>query len=108
MEGFEVTPETIRKSADELDAARDDVQALFDQFTAAVEQYADAFGGDLIGTAGGLGHGAVMDAATECFTTNIEDLTSLSQALREMADDHEVGDQEVAAVFAKFQGDLGV
>ncbi|GAA2273251.1 hypothetical protein GCM10009853_028820 [Glycomyces scopariae] len=107
MGGFDVTPETIRQSADQLDAARDEVQALLDQFTAAVEQYADAFGGDMIGTAGGLGHQACMDAVTECFTTNIEDLTGLSQALREMADDHEVSDDEIAAVFAQFQGDLG-
>jgi uncharacterized protein YukE len=107
MAGFDVTPETIRRSADELDAARDEVQALLDRFTAAVEQYADAFGGDIIGTAGGIGHQACLDAATECFTSNIEDLTGLSQALREMADDHEVTDQEIAAIFARLQDELG-
>ncbi|RRR98136.1 WXG100 family type VII secretion target [Glycomyces terrestris] len=107
MTGFSVTPESIRRSADELDAARDEVQALLDQFTAAVEQYADAFGGDMIGTLGGIGHQACLDAVTECFTANIEDLTGLAQALRDMADDHEVTDDEIAAVFAQFQGEIG-
>ncbi|NUQ89284.1 MULTISPECIES: WXG100 family type VII secretion target [Glycomyces] len=106
MGGFNVSPETIRQAADQLDAGIEEVQALYDQFTASVEQYADAFGGDIIGTAGGIGHQVLMDAADGCFTTNIEDLTTISQALRDMADDHEVSDDEIAAVFSKLQGDL--
>jgi uncharacterized protein YukE len=106
MSGFDVDPETMRKAADELDAAKDEVQALLDQFTGAVEGYADAFGGDTIGTLGGLGHQAVMDQLTECFTSNIEDLTTLSQAVRDMADDHQSAEDGIAESFSKLQGDL--
>jgi uncharacterized protein YukE len=105
--GMDVDPETMRKSADELDAAKDEVQALLDQFTATVEGYADAFGGDTIGTMGGLGHQVVMDKFTKCFTSNIEDLTGLSQALRDMADDHQSAEDDIAQAFTKLQGDLG-
>ncbi|WP_460498909.1 WXG100 family type VII secretion target [Glycomyces tarimensis] len=106
MAGFDVDPETIRKSADELDGAKDEVQALLDQFTASVEQYADAFGGDTIGTAGGIAHGACVGAVTECFTGIVEDLTGLSEALRAMADDHQATDDEIAQVFSALQGEL--
>ncbi|HEU5126525.1 MAG TPA: hypothetical protein VFU12_00930 [Glycomyces sp.] len=106
MAGFDVDPETMRRSADELDAAKDEVQALFDQFTATVEQHADAFGGDTIGTMGGIGHEAVMEQLANCFTSNIEDLASLAQALRDMADDHQAADDEIAQGFAELQGGL--
>jgi len=106
MADIDVDPETMRQSADELDAAKDEVQALLDQFTATVEGYADAFGGDMIGSLGGVGHQAVMDQLTECFTTNIEDLTTLSQALRDMADDHLNADDEIGQAFTQLQGFL--
>jgi uncharacterized protein YukE len=107
MAGFDVDPETMRKSADELDAAKDEVQALLDQFTATVDQYADAFGGDTIGTMGGIGHQVVMDRLTACFTSNIDDLAGLSQALRDMADDHQTAEDDIAQAFIKLEGDLG-
>ncbi|MCD0445028.1 hypothetical protein LO763_15535 [Glycomyces sp. A-F 0318] len=107
MAGFNVDTETIRRSADELDAAKDEVQALLDQFTAKVEEYADAFGGDTIGSLGGVGHQSVMDALTESFTSNIEDLATLSQALRDMADDHDGDEEEISRSFTELQGRLG-
>jgi len=107
MSGFDVDPETMRRSADELDAAKDEVQALLDQFAAKVDEYADAFGGDTIGSLGGIGHQVVMDGLTEAFTSNIEDLTTLSQALRDMADDHDAAEEEISSSFARLQSDLG-
>jgi uncharacterized protein YukE len=107
MPGFDIEPETMRRSADELDAAIADVQGLLDQFTAAAEQYADAFGGDTIGSLGGVGHQLCMDALTECFTADIEDLTGLAQAVREMADDHEAAEGEIAETFKALHKNLG-
>ncbi|MEV3936644.1 hypothetical protein AB0K52_11780 [Glycomyces sp. NPDC049804] len=106
MAGFDVDPATIRQSADELDAAKDDVQTLLDEFTAAVGQYADAFGGDIIGTAGGIAHEVCMGAVTDCFTGIVEDLTGLSEALRGMADDHQAAEEEITQSFTRLQGDL--
>lgn len=106
MAGLDVSPEDMRKSADELDAARDEVQALQDQFTAALAQYADAFGGDMIGSLAGPAHDECSSAATECFTANIEALTEYSKDLREMADAHEAADGEIAEAFKSVMGDL--
>ncbi|WP_035705108.1 WXG100 family type VII secretion target [Glycomyces tenuis] len=106
MSGFEVEPETMRQSADELDVAKDEVQAMLDQFIGMVEQYADAFGGDTIGSLVGVGHQLCVDKFTECLTANIEDLTGLAQAVREMGDDHETADGEIGESFKKLQGDL--
>jgi uncharacterized protein YukE len=106
MAGLDVSPEEMRKSADELDAARDEVQALQDQFTAALAQYADAFGGDMIGSLAGPAHEECVTTATECFTSNIEALTAYSKDLREMADAHEAADGEIAEVFNAVMGEL--
>ncbi|MEU6248044.1 hypothetical protein [Glycomyces sp. NPDC047010] len=107
MTGFDVDPATMRRSADELDAARDDVQSLLDEFTAAVGQYADAFGGDTIGTLGGIAHEVCMGAVSDCFTGIVEDLTGLSEAVRAMADDHEATEEEVVQSFTMLQSELG-
>jgi len=107
MAGFDVDPETMRRCADELDAAKDEVQALLDEFTAAVGQYADAFGGDTIGTLGGIAHETCMGALSDCFTGVVEDLTGLSEAVRGMADDHDAVEEEVVQSFTRLQGDLG-
>ena len=107
LPGFEIDPDSMRKSAEELDVAKEQVQVLLDQFTAALEQFGDAFGGDTIGSLVGIAHQACVDAVTECFSTNIEDLGGYAQSLRAMADNHEAVDGETAQVFAQLQGELG-
>ncbi|PRY60429.1 uncharacterized protein YukE [Glycomyces artemisiae] len=107
MPGFNVDPESMRRSADELDAATTEVQSLLDEFTAAVEQFADAFGGDMIGSLAGVGHQICVDALTETLTLDVEELTGLAAAVREMADDHETVDGEIAASFTTLGKDLG-
>jgi uncharacterized protein YukE len=107
MPSFDIDPDSMRQAADQLDAAKDEVQALLDQFTGALEQFADAFGGDEIGMLVGTAHQACTDALTECFTTNIEDLTGYAQAVRGMADDHQAADDETAKIFNELLGELG-
>ena len=106
MSGLNITPETMRKSADEIDAARDEIQALLDQFTGALSQFADGFGGDMIGSLAGPAHEECVSTATECFTSNIEALTAYAQDIREMADEHETADSDVAKIFEALQGEL--
>ncbi|MCD0446781.1 hypothetical protein LO763_24490 [Glycomyces sp. A-F 0318] len=106
MSGLNITPETMRQSADEIEAARDEVQALLDQFTAALQQFADGFGGDMIGSLAGPAHEECVTTATECFTSNIEALTAYAQDIREMADEHEAADGDIAEVFKSLQGGL--
>ena len=104
--GLEIEPEAMLQAADTIDAANTEVQALLDQFTAALEQYADAFGGDTVGSLVGMAHQAVVDATTECFTSNIEDITEHSQAVREMAEMHRAADDEMAQAFDGIAGSL--
>ncbi|MCD0442035.1 hypothetical protein LO763_00135 [Glycomyces sp. A-F 0318] len=107
MAGFQIDTESMRQAADRLDAAKDEVQGLLDQFTGALGQFADAFGGDEIGMLVGIAHQACSDALTECFTTNIDELADYAQCVREMADDHEATDAEIAQIFGGLQGGLG-
>ena len=106
MSGLNITPETMRKSADEIDAARDEIQALSDQFTGALSQFADGFGGDMIGSLAGPAHEECVSTATECFTSNIEALTAYAKDIREMADEHEAADSDIAKTFEALQGEL--
>lgn len=107
MPSFDIDPESMRQAADQLDAAKEEVQGLLDQFTGALEQFADAFGGDEIGMLVGIAHQACTDALTECFSTNIEDLTDYAQSLREMADNHQAADDETAQIFSELLSELG-
>ncbi|WP_035738883.1 WXG100 family type VII secretion target [Glycomyces arizonensis] len=107
MADLDLDLETMRSAADEIDAAKDEVQALLDQFTGALAQYADAFGGDTIGSLVGSAHQMVADALTECLTTNIEEIAEYAQAVREMADDHQGADDETAQTFEALLGALG-
>jgi uncharacterized protein YukE len=105
--GFDIDPDSMRQAADQLDAAKDEVQGLLDQFTGALEQFADAFGGDEIGMLVGIAHQACTDALTECFTTNIVELTDYAQCVREMADNHQATDDETAQIFNELLRELG-
>jgi len=99
--------DSIRQGADELDAATEMVEGLFDQFKSSVEGLADSFGGDMIGSLLDLAHQAVMEAINECISTNIEDLLDYANTLREMADNHESTDDDVASIFDQLLAELG-
>jgi uncharacterized protein YukE len=105
--GLEITPESMHKSATDLDAVKDQIQALIDKFNGKVEEYADAFGGDEIGSLLGIAHEACTGALNDCFTTNIEELVQYGQNIREMADDHQATDDEIAKGFEQLLGELG-
>jgi len=99
--------DSIRKGADELDAATELVQGLFDQFKSAVEGLGDSFGGDMIGSLLDVAHQVVMEAISECVSTNIEDLLDYANTLREMAENHENNDNEIASIFERLLAELG-
>ncbi|MFB9658581.1 WXG100 family type VII secretion target [Glycomyces mayteni] len=99
--------ESIREGAQQLDAATETVQGLFDQFKSSVEGLADSFGGDMIGSLLDLAHQVCMEAITECISTNIEDLGDYAKNLREMADAHEDNDAEVERLFKELLAALG-
>ncbi|SDD85923.1 type VII secretion target [Glycomyces harbinensis] len=104
----QIDTDTIRRGAAELDAATETVQGLIDQFKSSVEGLADSFGSDMIGSLLDLAHQAVMEAISECFSTNIEDLQDYADTLREMAENHDNNDSELAEIFRRFLTELGV
>ena len=107
MDSLSIDLESIRKGADQLDQAKDNVRSMFEQFQGGAESLADAFGGDEIGMLLGIAHQACLDAALECFGTNIEDLEDYAVCLREMADNHQAADDETASMFESLLGELG-
>lgn len=107
MNSLDIDLESMRQGADQLDQAKENVRAAFEQFQGAAEALADAFGGDEIGTLLGMAHQACLDAALECFGTNIEDLEDYTLCLREMADNHQAADEETAAIFESLLSELG-
>ncbi|PRY60813.1 WXG100 family type VII secretion target [Glycomyces artemisiae] len=99
--------DSIREGAQQLDSATEAVQGLFDQFKSSVDGLADSFGGDMIGSLLDLAHQAVMEAITECITTNIEDLGDYAENLRQIADTHEENDAEIERLFRAILAELG-
>lgn len=107
MGSLQIDPESMHQSADQLDAAKEEVQAMIDQFNSALQQFADAFGGDEIGMLIGTAHDAITEVMNDCFETNIQELSDYSEILREMADNHQAADDETAQAFDQLLGEIG-
>lgn len=97
MQSIDIDPESLRKGADQLDQAKASVQARYEQFRTEAESLFDAFGGDDIGSILGEAHTACLEAARECFETNIEGLADYAECLRGFADDYQAADDDAAA-----------
>ncbi|RRR99506.1 WXG100 family type VII secretion target [Glycomyces terrestris] len=104
---IDINPDSIREGAQQLDAATEMVQGLFDQFKSSVDGLADSFGGDMIGSLLDLAHQVCMEAITECISTNIEDLVDYANTLRQFAEDHESNDAEIERLFRELLDALG-
>lgn len=98
--------DSFYRAADEFDAAKEEVQELLDQFTGALAQFANAFGGDEIGMLVGMAHEACTEVLNECFTTNIEEIADYAATIREMADNHQATDDGVAEIFNQLLSEL--
>ncbi|MEV4754457.1 hypothetical protein AB0J86_04960 [Micromonospora sp. NPDC049559] len=107
MDPLDVDVDSLRQGADELERAKESVRATFEAFQAMAANYADAFGGDEIGMLLGIAHQACLDAAKECFSTNITELESYAEGLQEMAESFQRTEEAVTASFAKILGSLG-
>lgn len=107
LENLSVDIDALRRGAEQLARARENVQATFDGFRSAVAGFTGAFGGDDIGGLLAEAHSACVDAATECFSTNISELGSYVDDLRRMAEGFERADDEISASLAKLLGALG-
>jgi uncharacterized protein YukE len=105
--GLDLTPELMHRSAADMDAVKEQIQALIDKFNGKVAEYADAFGGDEIGSLLGVAHEACIGALNECFTTNIDEIAQFGLNIREMADGHAANDEEIGKIFDQLLGELG-
>jgi hypothetical protein len=54
-----------------------------------VSGFGEPWGGDEIGMLIGTAHGAVFQAAVECFTDNARELAGHAEGLQRVADNHE-------------------
>ncbi|TDB75928.1 PE domain-containing protein [Micromonospora sp. KC723] len=107
MEPLEVDVDALRRGADQLAQARENVRAAFEAFQAAAGGYADAFGGDEIGMLLSVGHQACVEALAECVGTNLAELDSYVTGLKGMADGYREVEEGVAAAFRSILGKLG-
>ncbi|MEU2611827.1 hypothetical protein ABZ570_09630 [Micromonospora sp. NPDC007271] len=107
MDPLDVDVDSLRQSADELERAKEAVRETFEGFQAMAANYADAFGGDEIGMLLGVAHQACVDAATECFSTNVTELESYVDGLHEMAERFQRVEDAAAASFRRIFGSLG-
>lgn len=107
MDQVRIDVETIRQGARELQQAKDDVHQAFEGFATSLEGYANAFGGDEIGMLLGVAHQACLDAASECFTTNVAELENYADSLNRLADTYQQAEEEATASFKALLDALG-
>ncbi|HEX5598538.1 MAG TPA: type VII secretion target [Micromonosporaceae bacterium] len=107
MDNLDVDIDSLRRGAEELERAKEGVRGTFEAFQAALESYAGAFGGDDIGMLLGTAHQACIEAAAECFSTNLVELEDYVDSLHAMADKYQAVEDEAASSFSQLLGSLG-
>ncbi|MBQ0895490.1 hypothetical protein KBX37_20700 [Micromonospora sp. U56] len=107
MEPLDVDVDSVRRGADELVRAKEDVRQAFEAFQAAVGGYAHAFGGDEIGMLLGVAHQACVDGLTECLSTNLTELENYAADLHAMAEGYRAVEEGVSNSFQSILGKLG-
>lgn len=107
MEPLDVDLDSLQRGAEQLEQAKENVRAVFESFQASLDGYADAFGGDDIGTLLAVAHAACVNAAAECFGTNLDELETYVDGLFGMADRYQRAEEDIGASFARLLGSLG-
>ncbi|MEU5876579.1 hypothetical protein [Spirillospora sp. NPDC047279] len=87
--GFEVSPDRVRSSGLELKSIADRLADAAKQFQAEVAGFGEPWGGDDIGMIIGLAHGAVFEAAVECFTDNASEIMGRAEQVGQVADGYD-------------------
>ncbi|MGC4744081.1 hypothetical protein ACLQ28_00220 [Micromonospora sp. DT201] len=107
MDPLDVDVDSVRRGAEELVQAKEQVGQAFEAFQAAVGSYAQAFGGDDIGMLLGVAHQACVDGLTECLSTNLIELENYAAGLHSMADGYRAVEEGVTDIFQSILGKLG-
>ncbi|WP_018657417.1 PE domain-containing protein [Actinomadura flavalba] len=87
--GFEVSVEGVRSAGNEMRAVADRLAAAVRTFSAEVQGYGEPWGGDDVGMIVGAAHGAIFQAAMECFEAGAEEMGAAAQAVTEIAANYE-------------------
>jgi hypothetical protein len=90
---LKVTVSDIRKAGSELQRVADQLDSQIGSFEGAISGFGEPWGGDDLGMLIGLAHGAVFDAAMECFDNNLSEIEGIAKALGVMADNFESAEQ---------------
>ncbi|MFG1841180.1 hypothetical protein [Micromonospora sp. NPDC049175] len=107
MDPLDVDVDSVRRGAEQLAQAKEQVGQAFEAFQAAVGSYAQAFGGDEIGMLLGVAHQACVDGLTECLSTNLVELDNYAAGLHSMADGYRAVEEGVGDLFQSILGKLG-
>lgn len=86
--GFQVFPDDIGASANELLGLGKSLTGDIDSFQAQTEALTNAFGNDDLGSAIGMIYQVASEAAFESFHDNAEGLSEIGQGLQTMAQDY--------------------
>jgi hypothetical protein len=79
----------IRAAAGQLARVADDFEAKVDGFVGELDGYGEPWGGDDIGLLIGVAHDAVLDAALDCFDSNVATMHTYAENLTAMAGNYD-------------------
>jgi len=107
MSQLDIDPEGLDSSGSQIEGVAERFFSALEQFSAKIEGFSDASGGDEIGGLIGMAHQEVFAAAQECFTEAAQSIADAGADLRDFAKQHTDVDDEIAAIFTQLGSDLG-
>jgi hypothetical protein len=96
----------IRAAGRQLAQVADDFEAKVDRFVGELDGYGEPWGGDDIGMLIGVAHDAVLDAALDCFDSNVATMHGYAENLAGMADNYDTVEDGNTESFSAIGADM--
>jgi uncharacterized protein YukE len=93
-DGFSVNSESLRRSAQNLRSATDELLSHLDTFTAVLNEVGDPWGFDTLGMLIGGGYAAAERLGLETFDSIVDSLDDYADRLDMMADSYDSADAD--------------
>jgi len=104
MAGFSIDVTALRRSADEVQAAADQLDDVVGRFAQALGGVGDPWGTDTLGMLIGGGYAAIEDLALRTYDSVVAAFDDAAEGLTAMADNYAANEDQIGSGFTSLEG----
>ncbi|MQM28294.1 hypothetical protein [Glycomyces albidus] len=107
MSGLQIDPDALDGAGQAMEAVAEQFFAAVDRFASSIEGVTEACGSDEIGGLIEQAHTEVFAWAKECFQEAAQEIADAGIDVRDFAKQHLDADNAIAQIFTQLSSDLG-